>query len=90
MSTSVLSKQIIFGTIYRKSQIRKRQTVINVNKQATDEASLQTLCSQLKADNIQHKLWIEQPENIATCLVTKPYPKDKVQSYFKKYKLLKM
>ncbi|EZA57228.1 hypothetical protein DMN91_006636 [Ooceraea biroi] len=58
--------------------------------EATDEASLQTLCSKLKADDIQHKMWIEQPENVATCLVTKPYPKDKVQSYFKKYKLLKM
>lgn len=38
-------------------------------------------------DNIKHKLWIEQPENIATCLVVKPYPKEDVKKYFKKFKL---
>ncbi|KAL2738533.1 putative peptidyl-tRNA hydrolase PTRHD1 [Vespula maculifrons] len=58
--------------------------------EASDEASLHTLCSKLKEDDIHHKLWIEQPENIPTCLVTKPYPKNEVQSYFKKYKLLKL
>ncbi|XP_014608916.1 PREDICTED: putative peptidyl-tRNA hydrolase PTRHD1 isoform X1 [Polistes canadensis] len=58
--------------------------------EAFDEADLHTLCSKLKEDDIHHKLWIEQPENIATCLVTKPYPKNEVQSYFKKYKLLKL
>ncbi|XP_076296917.1 putative peptidyl-tRNA hydrolase PTRHD1 [Lasioglossum baleicum] len=55
-----------------------------------DETSLNTLCAQLKDNDIQHKLWIEQPENIPTCLAVKPYPKNKVQSYFKKYKLLKL
>ncbi len=24
---------------------------------------------------LAHKLWIEQPENVPTCLATKPYPK---------------
>ncbi|XP_043252403.1 putative peptidyl-tRNA hydrolase PTRHD1 [Colletes gigas] len=55
-----------------------------------DEASLNALCEKLKTEDIHHKLWIEQPENIPTCLATKPYPKSKVQSYFKKYKLLKL
>nr|KAF7410733.1 hypothetical protein H0235_013340 [Vespula pensylvanica] len=36
--------------------------------EASDEASLHTLCSKLKEDDIHHKLWIEQPENIPTCL----------------------
>lgn len=61
-----------------------------MNKQATDEANLHALGSKLTADGIQHKLWIEEPESIPTCLVTKPYPKDRVQSYFKKYKLLQI
>lgn len=60
-----------------------------MNKQAANEADLQTLGAKLKEDDVRHKLWIEQPENVATCLVTKPYPKHKVQLYFKKYKLLK-
>lgn len=58
--------------------------------EAPDEASLHALCSKLKEKDVHHKLWIEQPENIPTCLVTKPYPKNEVQSYFKKYKLLKL
>ncbi|CAK9824172.1 Putative peptidyl-tRNA hydrolase PTRHD1 [Anthophora retusa] len=55
-----------------------------------DESSLNDLCLTLMNGDIYHKLWIEQPEDIRTCLVTKPYPKSKVQSYFKKYKLLKL
>lgn len=55
-----------------------------------DEASLNDLSSRLSNGNIHHKLWIEQPENIPTCLAIKPYPKKEVQSYFKKYKLLKL
>lgn len=47
------------------------------------------LAEKLKADNIDHKLWIEQPENFPTCLVTKPYPKENIQKYFKKLKLFK-
>lgn len=58
--------------------------------EAPDGNSLNDLASKLKNENIHHKLWIEQPENFPTCLATKPYPKDKVQSYFKKYKLFKM
>ncbi|XP_012526847.1 uncharacterized protein LOC105831336 isoform X5 [Monomorium pharaonis] len=54
-----------------------------------DEAGLEALCAKLGDDGIQYKLWVEQPENIATCLATKPYPKDVVQPYFKKFKLLK-
>lgn len=57
--------------------------------QATDEQSLLTLKEKLESDAIKHKLWIEQPENIPTCLVAKPYPKEQVQKYFKKFKLFK-
>ncbi|XP_078037557.1 putative peptidyl-tRNA hydrolase PTRHD1 [Augochlora pura] len=55
-----------------------------------DEASLNALATVLNSNGIQHKLWIEQPENIPTCLAVKPYPADEVRSYFKKYKLLKL
>ncbi|XP_044727479.1 putative peptidyl-tRNA hydrolase PTRHD1 [Chrysoperla carnea] len=57
--------------------------------EAPDEASLNTLHEKLKENSIEHKLWIEQPENIPTCLAVKPYHKDQVQKYFKKFKLLK-
>jgi len=43
----------------------------------------------LKEGGIDHKLWIEQPEDFPTCLALKPYPKQEVQKYFKKFKLYK-
>ncbi|CAN4105253.1 unnamed protein product [Withania somnifera] len=53
------------------------------------EAQILNLAEKLKAGGIAHKLWIEQPENIPTCLATKPYPKSLVSSFFKKLKLCK-
>ncbi|XP_052442681.1 putative peptidyl-tRNA hydrolase PTRHD1 [Carassius gibelio] len=57
--------------------------------QAPDEASLNTLSSALREKDIAHKLWMEQPENIPTCLALKPYPKETVQPFLKKFKLFK-
>ncbi|XP_018564305.1 putative peptidyl-tRNA hydrolase PTRHD1 [Anoplophora glabripennis] len=57
--------------------------------EATDEKSLINLKDKLVENGIKHKLWIEQPENIPTCLVAKPYLKEEVQKYFKKLKLFK-
>lgn len=56
---------------------------------ATDDEQLRALADTLSQNNIDHKLWIEQPENISTCLVTKPYEKSQIQNYFKKLKLFK-
>ncbi|KAJ8985341.1 hypothetical protein NQ317_008372 [Molorchus minor] len=57
--------------------------------EAADEKSLYDLRDKLEETGIKCKLWIEQPENIATCLVSKPYVKEEVQKYFKKFKLFK-
>ncbi len=57
--------------------------------QAPNEDSLRTLQAELKENDVDHKLWVEQPENFPTCLATKPYPKDAVQKYFKMFKLFK-
>uniref|UniRef100_A0A1B6KYV2 peptidyl-tRNA hydrolase n=1 Tax=Graphocephala atropunctata TaxID=36148 RepID=A0A1B6KYV2_9HEMI len=54
-----------------------------------DEESLKKLSEKLDENAISHKLWIEQPENIATCIAVKPFPKEEVQKYFKKFKLMK-
>ncbi|KTG37860.1 hypothetical protein cypCar_00000932 [Cyprinus carpio] len=56
---------------------------------APDEASLSALSSTLLEKDIAHKLWMEQPENIPTCLALKPYPKETVQPFLKKFKLFK-
>lgn len=57
--------------------------------QAKDEDSLRKLSETLTAENVDHKLWIEQPENIPTCVAVKPYRKDSVQNYFKTFKLFR-
>ncbi|KAG5541296.1 hypothetical protein RHGRI_021210 [Rhododendron griersonianum] len=60
-----------------------------VTLEVKGETQLLNLSEKLRAGGIAHKLWIEQPENIPTCLATKPYPKSMVSSFFKKLKLCK-
>uniref|UniRef100_A0A069DVR4 peptidyl-tRNA hydrolase n=1 Tax=Panstrongylus megistus TaxID=65343 RepID=A0A069DVR4_9HEMI len=67
--------------------LKELDSMHKVVLEVPDEDVLKKLAVKLEQDNIDHKLWIEQPENIATCLVLKPYPKNEVQNYFKKYKL---
>lgn len=57
--------------------------------QADDEESLKTLSENLTEESIKHKLWVEQPENIVTCLAIKPYLKETVFPFVKAFKLLK-
>ncbi|KAM9840682.1 putative peptidyl-tRNA hydrolase PTRHD1 [Aulostomus maculatus] len=56
---------------------------------APDEAALSGLSESLTQAGVGHKLWIEQPENIPTCVALKPYPKDSVQPLLRKFKLFK-
>ncbi len=63
--------------------------IIPYQFQIADEPSIKALAEKLTEKKIDHKLWIEQPENIPTCLVTKPYPKGEVQSLFRGLKLYK-
>ncbi|CAB1340217.1 unnamed protein product [Coregonus sp. 'balchen'] len=57
--------------------------------QALDQASLSILSETLTENGLAHKLWIEQPENIPTCLALKPYPKETVHPLLHKFKLFK-
>ncbi|KAJ7370492.1 peptidyl-tRNA hydrolase domain-containing protein 1 [Desmophyllum pertusum] len=57
--------------------------------EAPSQSELEKLSQDLSANQIDHKLWIEQPEDYPTCLATKPYPKQQIQSFFKKLKLFK-
>ena len=53
------------------------------------EENLKELHEKLKDNGIVHKLWIEQPENIPTCIALKAYEKETVQEYFKDLKLMR-
>ncbi|XP_037030695.1 putative peptidyl-tRNA hydrolase PTRHD1 [Bradysia coprophila] len=57
--------------------------------EATDDTSLNSLSEKLKENGIVHKLWIEKPEMIPTCIAIKPYQKKQVHSYVKHLKLMK-
>lgn len=57
--------------------------------QIPDEESIKNLQKQLEDNKILFKLWIEQPENIPTCIAVKAYEKDHVQHYFKDLKLMR-
>uniref|UniRef100_A0A8C6V6D0 peptidyl-tRNA hydrolase n=1 Tax=Naja naja TaxID=35670 RepID=A0A8C6V6D0_NAJNA len=56
---------------------------------APDECALSTLAERLQQNGIDHKVWIEQPENIATCIALRPYQKEHVHHHLKNFKLLK-
>lgn len=53
------------------------------------EGDLLKLAEKLKSNDVKHKLWIEQPENIPTCLAVKPYRKEFIHPFVKHLKLLK-
>ncbi|XP_053945485.1 putative peptidyl-tRNA hydrolase PTRHD1 [Anastrepha obliqua] len=57
--------------------------------EAKDEAALVKVAEKLKENDIKHKMWIEQPENIPTCIAIKPYVKDNIHKFVKHLKLLK-
>jgi Peptidyl-tRNA hydrolase PTH2 len=53
------------------------------------EVQLRNLSGKLGEAGVAHKLWVEQPENYATCLATAPAAKAALQQYFKKLQLCK-
>ncbi|XP_058822535.1 putative peptidyl-tRNA hydrolase PTRHD1 [Topomyia yanbarensis] len=53
---------------------------------APDAEKLISLAEVLRQNEIKHKLWIEQPENVPTCIALRPYRKKDVKQYVKKFK----
>tara|TARA_Y100001954_G_scaffold231764_2_gene281811 strand:+ start:23198 stop:23716 length:519 start_codon:yes stop_codon:yes gene_type:complete len=54
-----------------------------------NENALRKLSETLAADGVEHELWTEQPENVPTCLATRPYRRSAIGGYFKKCNLAK-
>ena len=52
------------------------------------EDNIQELSSTLRKEGVPHKLWIEQPENIPTCLAAAPRLKSQLSQFFRHLKLL--
>lgn len=51
------------------------------------EPQLRALAAKLAEAGVPHKLWVEQPEDFATCLATAPCRKSAVAPLVKKLKL---
>lgn len=72
-----------------KSYLEDLDNMHKVVLGAKDEEALRKLSEKLKENDIKHKMWIEQPENIPTCIAIKPYIKEEVHKFVKNLKLLK-
>ncbi len=53
------------------------------------EHALLSLAETLEKQGIDHKVWIEQPENVKVALATRPYRKSVIGHFFKALKLFK-
>lgn len=56
---------------------------------AESEAALRATAAALAAGGVAHKLWVEQPEGVASCLATAPGPRADLAPHFAAYKLLR-
>ncbi|XP_055275404.1 putative peptidyl-tRNA hydrolase PTRHD1 [Moschus berezovskii] len=67
--------------------LRELERMRKVVLEAPDETTLKLLAETLQQKNIDHKLWMEQPENMPTCIALRSYPKEEVSRYLKKFRL---
>ena len=59
------------------------------SRQASSEAHLRDISAALKEANVDHHLWVEQPESIVTAISTKPVPRSSVHPALRALKLLR-
>ncbi len=57
--------------------------------EAPSREALEALAASLAAARVAHKLWVEQPEGVATALATAPYPRSALRPFFAALKLLR-
>ncbi|XP_064364315.1 putative peptidyl-tRNA hydrolase PTRHD1 [Dromaius novaehollandiae] len=57
--------------------------------EAVDEAALRALAATLQQHGVDHALWTEQPEDAATCLALRPYPRHQVRQHLRALRLLR-
>ncbi|KAI9015051.1 peptidyl-tRNA hydrolase II domain-containing protein [Gaertneriomyces semiglobifer] len=58
-----------------------------VTYETKNEASLTKVCNVFDENGVVYHRWIEQPENIPTCLATKPYRRSQIEAALRKCKL---
>lgn len=84
-STAVLH---LFGTDKNTQEyFSALDSMHKVVLQAPDLESLNQVAEKLRSNGLDFKLWIEQPENIPTCIAIKPYTKSELKDYVGHLKL---
>lgn len=78
-----LSKDVVKSYVEDINDMRK------VVLSCPDEATLNRVSSELVSNGIPHKLWIEKPEGIPTCIATMPHYRSELRLFFKDFKLLR-
>jgi len=86
-STAVI--HLFYQEEHTQEYLKDLDNMHKVILEAPDEKSLLALHAKLTESSVDHKLWVEQPEDFPTCLAVRPYPKAEVQKHFKKFKLYK-
>lgn len=81
-ATSALSWKLQMNPINDHFEYHSRPEEIRIVETENGE-SLRQLGEELRAKGIYHVCWLEQPENIETCLAAAPAEEDVVASLFK-------
>ncbi|XP_053992905.1 putative peptidyl-tRNA hydrolase PTRHD1 [Hylaeus volcanicus] len=68
--------------------LKQFQLMHKIILQVPDENALRSLATKLADNDIKFWLWEEKPENVATCLASKPGPRSTLKNHFRSLKLL--
>ncbi|KAI9594002.1 peptidyl-tRNA hydrolase II domain-containing protein [Syncephalis fuscata] len=80
----------LWETRHLPETIAYTDDLVNMHKVVLETkslATLETVCEKLTALQIQHYRWVEQPENILTCIATQPTRRSILQEAIKKCQL---
>ena len=86
---SVAAIELNYNDDQTKQYLKNLDSMHKIVVGVPSEGELRELDSKFQENGLKAKLWIEQPENIPTCLATKPYKKSLVEALFKAFKLFK-
>jgi peptidyl-tRNA hydrolase len=86
-STAAIS--LFYEHEHTKKYLQDLDNMRKVALEIPNEKELIALHEKLNEKGIDHKLWVEQPENIRTALATRPYPRSEIRNLFKVLKLFK-
>lgn len=74
---------------HTRAYLRDLKNMHKVILRADSADDLTNVAGKLKESQVAHHLWVEQPENVPSCLACSPQPKNLVQAVFRHLKLLR-